>query len=159
MFRELRRLDKRLPIHEGEKILELGVFGVLSSVGEDGYPYGVPVNYVFADRAIYFHCALSGHKLDNLSSCEKVSFCVVTNVKVIPEAFSTTYTSVVAFGTASLIQDRKEKIFALEELVRKYSLEHFETGKYDSEKLVDTTGIVRVTIEHLSVKGSFPVTQ
>ena len=57
MFRELRRKNQQLSETEARSILKNGTHGVLSVQGDDGYPYGVPMNYVYGDDAIYFHCA------------------------------------------------------------------------------------------------------
>ena len=70
----------------------------------DGQAYGVPLNYVFKNNCLYFHCALEGHKLDNIRANNKVSFCVVGKTKVLPDKFSTEYESAMAFGTASVVQ-------------------------------------------------------
>lgn len=64
MFYEMRRKDRLLTEKEAKEILSEGEYGVLSTIGEDGYPYGVPVNYVYLNDSIYFHCAADvGHKL------------------------------------------------------------------------------------------------
>ena len=78
MFRTLRRQDRALSQEETMEILRRGKFGVLSIVGEDGYPYGVPLHYVVIDHAIYFHCSrVQGHKDDALAKNSKISFTVI----------------------------------------------------------------------------------
>ena len=109
MFRELRRKNQQLSETEARSILKNGTYGVLSVQGDDGYPYGVPMNYVYGDDAIYFHCAKEGHKMEGFQRSDKVSFCVVGEDEVIPEAFSTAYASVIVFGRASVVTDEKEK--------------------------------------------------
>ena len=85
MFDEMRRGDRRLSNLETESILSAGEYGVLSTVGEDGYPYGVPVNYIYRNGRIYFHCAaLQGKKLKNIQFSDKVCFTVVTQAEVLP---------------------------------------------------------------------------
>ncbi len=86
MFRELRRKNQQLSETEARSILKNGTYGVLSVQGDDGYPYGVPMNYVYGDDAIYFHCAKEGHKLEGFQRSDKVSFCVVGEDEVIPES-------------------------------------------------------------------------
>ena len=105
MFRELRRKNQQLSETEARSILKNGTHGVLSVQGDGGYPYGVPMNYVYGDDAIYFHCAKEGHKMEGFRRSDKVSFCVVGEDEVIPEAFSTAYTSVIAFGRAVIVAD------------------------------------------------------
>ena len=67
MFREMRRKKQQLADEECRSILERGKTGVLAVNGDDGYPYAVPVNYVFSNGKIYFHSALSGHKVDAIA--------------------------------------------------------------------------------------------
>ena len=74
MFREMRRKERQLSAEAALAILEKCSWGTLSTVGEDSWPYGVPVNYAVIGNALYFHCAKTGHKLDNISHCDKVSF-------------------------------------------------------------------------------------
>ena len=129
MFRELRRKNQQLSETEARSILKNGTHGVLSVQGDDGYPYGVPMNYVYGDDAIYFHCAKEGHKLEGVRRSDKVSFCVVGEDEVIPEAFSTAYTSVIVFGRAEIVADEKEKREALKLLAERFSdrVTHFFT--------------------------------
>lgn len=83
---EIRRKDRAVDENAALEILKSGSFGVLSTIGADGYPYGVPVNYAYNDGKIYFHCAKNvGHKQDNLRFSGKVSFTVVTKSDVISE--------------------------------------------------------------------------
>ena len=64
MFRAMRRKRQQLSRAEAEAILERGTSGVLAVAGDDGYPYAVPLSYVYQDGKLWFHCANSGHKLD-----------------------------------------------------------------------------------------------
>ncbi len=85
MFRELKRKEKKLSKEQSETILAAEEQGVLATIGQDGYPYAVPLNYVYFQGAVYFHCAMSGHKLDNISFNPKVSFCVYTGAEILAE--------------------------------------------------------------------------
>lgn len=83
MFREMRRSRQALPQEEVVAILDRGTHGVLALAGDEGYPYALPISYVYADGKLYFHCARSGHKLDAISRCPKASFCVVDQDQVV----------------------------------------------------------------------------
>ena len=135
MFRELRRKNQQLSETEARSILKNGTHGVLSVQGDDGYPYGVPMNYVYGDDAIYFHCAKEGHKMEGFRRSDKVSFCVVGEDEVIPEAFSTAYTSVIAFGRAVIVAER-------------FSPEFGEEGEAAIRSSWNDVCIVRLNIEH-----------
>ena len=77
MFREVRRGRQALPEEMCEAVLSRGNHGVLALAGDEGYPYAVPISYVYEGGKLYFHCAKSGHKLDAIARCPKASFCVV----------------------------------------------------------------------------------
>lgn len=63
----MRRKDRQAGEEDILRILKENVYGVLSTISEDGWPYGVPVSYVYEDGKIYFHSATMGHKVDNLA--------------------------------------------------------------------------------------------
>ncbi|MBE6898965.1 MAG: 5-nitroimidazole antibiotic resistance protein, partial [Ruminococcaceae bacterium] len=64
MFRDMRRKQQALPYEESVTILESASSGVLAVLGDEGYPYTVPLSYVYREGKLYFHCASEGHKLD-----------------------------------------------------------------------------------------------
>ena len=97
MFRAMRREKQQLSNQEAVRILEQGKTGVLAVISENGYPYTVPLNYVYYDGKIYFHSAKSGHKIDAIRACDKVSFCVVSKDDVIKEKLTTAYESAIFF--------------------------------------------------------------
>ena len=152
MFREIQNTKKILPEGSVEEILQAGEEGVLATCGEDGYPYSIPLNYVFHDGAIYFHCALSGHKLDNIAFNPKVSFCVYVDTELLPSQFSTRFRSVVAFGKAEEVTgDEKEN--ALLALVQRLSPEHIPAGEKYIHNDMDKTRVIKINIEHATAKG------
>ena len=108
MFREMKRKERQLSAELTEKILNKCTSGVLSVIGDDGYPYGVPVSYAYSDGKIFFHCAKEGHKVDAIKNNPKVSFTVIAQDDVVPEAYGTDFASVIAFGKASFVEDPEE---------------------------------------------------
>jgi uncharacterized protein len=150
-MREMRRKDKEIGTDEAINFLTKCEYGVLSTVGSDRQPYGVPLNYAYKDNCIYFHCALTGHKIDNIDNNPKVSFCTVGNTKVLPSEFSTNYVSVVAFGVASEVQGT-ERYNALVLLLEKFSPEFMEEGKKYIEKKDKATKVFKIEIQHISGK-------
>lgn len=149
----MRRSDKALSNDAAVKILHDGEYGVLSTVGGDGQPYGVPLNYSFHDNCLYFHCALHGHKLDNLRFNGKASFCVVGRTKVLPAEFTTEYESVIVTGIAEVVHG-EEKYKALVALVEKYSTEFVEAGRKYIETLDSETKVVRIAVDSITGKLS-----
>ncbi|MCM8711786.1 pyridoxamine 5'-phosphate oxidase family protein [Clostridium sp. SYSU_GA19001] len=152
MFREMRRKDRELNRAEAIEILKCCEYGILSTVSENGYAYGVPVSYVYENNSIYFHSAVEGHKLDNIKNSNKVSFCVVGQTTVLPEKFSTKYESVVVFGKAIEVTG-EEKTIALLALVNKYSPEYIEKGKEYIKNAGQKTKLIKINIEYISGKA------
>jgi len=152
MPREMRRQDRAISPERTIRILEQGVFGVLSTVSAQGQPYGIPLHYCLLDGAIYFHCAPEGRKLDHLAHDPRVSFCVVGSHQVLPEQFTTQYESVVVQGRASEAFG-EEKQIALEGLIDKYSPGFRAQGLDYIAKLGHKTRVFRIAIESLSGKS------
>lgn len=152
MFREMRRKRQALPLEESIKILERGTSGVLSVSGDDGYPYGVPLSYVFSDLKLYFHCAKAGHKLDGVRRNSKVSFCVIGQDHVVPEEFTTYFKSVIVFGTARILEEEGEKRKAIEKLAAKYSPVGEEERMEEIDREFKQLCMVEVTIDHMAGK-------
>lgn len=120
MFRGMRRKRQELPAEECEQILERGTSGVLALSGDDGYPYAVPLSYVYADGRILFHCARTGHKLDAIARSPKASFCVIGQDEVVPERYTTHFRSVIVFGRMRVVEDPEEMRRACMLLAEKY---------------------------------------
>lgn len=153
MFRELRKKKRELSKEDTIKVLKEGREGVLSTISENGYPYGIAVNYVYHNNCIYFHCANKGHKLDNISQNNKVSFFVNSNITIIPQDFTTHYKSAVVFGRAFITTD-DEKRNAIIAIGEKYSHPHMEEGLKYIDKAINTLTIVKIEIDHLTGKCS-----
>ena len=98
MLPEMRRKAQQLPQAEAEEILRAGSSGALALAGEEGYPYALPISYVYHGGRLYFHCAPAGHKLNAIARCPKASFCVIAQDDVVPALYTTRYRSVIAFG-------------------------------------------------------------
>jgi len=147
----VRRKDREMDIDSAEKALVKGSFGVLSVLGTDGFPYGIPVNYVVREGYIYIHCAKEGKKLLEIAAYPKVSFTVVTRSEVLSEKFSTDYESVIAFGDA-VEYSGDDKGMLLFEFIRKYSREYLDEGMQYVERMKDLTSIIRVSIDRISAK-------
>lgn len=148
----MRRIDKAMAESEAMELLYKCEYGILSTIGNDGYPYGVPVNYVCKKTVIYFHSASIGHKLNNIDGNNKVSFCVVGDTEVIPEKFSTKYESVIIFGNAKVVTNDSEKRAVLLEFINKYAPNYMKNGqKYISSDL-NKPKVIRIDIEHITGK-------
>jgi nitroimidazol reductase NimA-like FMN-containing flavoprotein (pyridoxamine 5'-phosphate oxidase superfamily) len=153
MFRKMRRTGKERSWEEAEKILREVSYGTLALHGDDGYPYSLPVNHIYEDGRIYFHCAKEGHKLDAIRGDDRVSFSVVARDEVVPAEFHTHFLSAVAFGRARILSDDDAKQSALERMIEKFSPDHIEAGKAYIKSDFDRVAVVEITIEHLTAKS------
>ena len=155
MFREMRRVKCKLDNEPAEKILREGSYGVLALTGDEGYNYAVPINYAVSENKIYFHSALTGHKLDAIKNNSKVSFCVVDRHDVISEEFTTYFTSAIVFGKIRLAENDDEKILGLNLLAEKYS-PNVDIEKRNKEIFgkLNATAVIVLEIEHLSGKAA-----
>ena len=153
MFREMRRKRQALTQAQCQAILEQGSCGVLALSGDDGYPYAVPLSYLYHQGKLYFHCAKSGHKLDALRREPKASFCVVAQDQVAPLEYTTLYRSVIVFGRLRELEDDKEKRAAIEALALKYAPQ--DTPAHREEAIRRDWGplcVLELTPEHISGK-------
>lgn len=121
MFRDMRRMKQLLSPEESKNILLRGTSGVLSLLGDDGYPYGVPLSYVYDEGNLYFHCAKEGHKIDAIRKESKASFCVIDQDQVVPQRYTTYFRSVIAFGRIAIVNDLDEMEHAIEKLAIRYA--------------------------------------
>ncbi len=159
MFREMRRKKQLLPEEEAIAILKEGTSGVLALSGDDGYPYAVPISYVYEGGKLWFHCAKSGHKLDAIRREPKASFCVTAQDKVVPEEYTTYFRSVIAFGTIRVLEGEEMRP-AIERLALKYSpLESEESRREEIEKTWKALCILELEVEHLTGKEAIELTR
>ena len=113
-YEQMRRKDRQITEDEAREILAGGEYGILSTVGEDGQPYGTPLSYAVEDNCIWFHCAKVGHKLRNIAHEKKVCFTVVGKTQpVYDNDYTTRFESAVVFGEALHVEEVGEKIRSL----------------------------------------------
>ena len=110
MFREVARVKQKLSDEECMEILKSEPRGVLSLIGDDDYPYGMPMNFLYIpeDNAIYFHGGRKGHKIDAIMKNNKASFCTYDSGFRKPGEWSLNIKSVIAFGRIEMIDDMGE---------------------------------------------------
>ncbi len=154
IFREMRRKKQLLSKADAIAILNSCTSGVLGLTGDHGYPYTVPLSYVYKDHKLFFHVANEGHKIDSLKRNDRVSFCVIEQDVVVPEAFSTLYRSVIVFGRARILTADDERSAALQSLLEKYSPGFIEEGQRIIEREWDRVCLVEVAIEHMTGKAA-----
>ena len=139
MFRPIRKKKNEIDVNVAQALLQNSRRGVLAVNGDDGYPYAIPVNYLYdtENQKIYFHGARAGHKVDALKACDKICFTVYGNEQIKEEAWAPFMQSVVVFGRCHLLEAGPKATALLKRFAMKY---------YPNEQLADEE------IEHLSGK-------
>ena len=155
MFREMRRKRQALTREACEAVLCRRTCGVLALSGDDGYPYAVPINYLYAEDAqeIIFHGSKVGHKVDALKRSDKVCFTVVSgeSVEIEDEAWAPFLKSAVVFGRCHLVADRGES----DALCKKFAMKYYPTEKMvDGEVAASGKAVqmFRISIDHIRGK-------
>lgn len=153
MFRIIRKKKNVLDITDAKALLKQSRRGVLAMNGDGGYPYAIPINYLYDEshQRIYFHGARAGHKVDALKACDKVCFTVYGNETIKDETWAPYMQSVVIFGRCHLLETSEKTMTLLKKFAMKY---------YPDEQMVDeeikiagkAAQIFEIKIEHLSGK-------
>jgi hypothetical protein len=151
MFRDMRKCNQLMPAEKTEAVLCRCTNGVLACAGDEGYPYAVPISYVFYNHKIYFHSAKAGHKIDAIMRNPKVSLAIVDEDTIVSREFTTYFRSVIVFGKARIVtgNERKEAFTALAE---KYSGDQPEEVRNKEITGCTQAYIIAVDIDHISGK-------
>ena len=150
MFRPMRRSRQELSAEECGRILREEKRGVLALAGDDGYPYAVPMNYVYTGEAIYFHSAPEGHRVDALSRCDKVSFCVIDRGEKPADDWAYYFNSVIVFGRMRAVEGEEK-----EKGLRLLGMKYFPSAaqvEEDMQKHATHCLCLRMEIDHMSGK-------
>ena len=142
MFREMIRKRQALTQAECVEVLKGELRGVLSVLGDDGYPYGLPINHYYceADGHLYFHSGRAGHKIDALRRCDKASFCAFDRGFVKPGDWALNIKSVIVFGRLRVVEDRARAI----DITRRLSLRFTRDEAYIEDEIARSGGAVLV---------------
>ena len=123
MFRKMVRFRQQLPQEECLDILKTQLRGVLSVLGDEGYPYGLPINHYYCpeDRKLYFHSGKTGHKIDAIKRSEKASFCVYDEGFRREGEWALNIRSVIVFGRIEMVEDQAKAMEIARRLSRKFT--------------------------------------
>ena len=140
MFRKMRRFKQELSKEECMEILKNEPRGVLSVLGDDGYPYGMPVTHWYNEKngKIYFHGAKSGHKIDAIKNCDKVSFCVYDKGYREDGDWPLHIRSVVVFGRIRMVEEQEKAVEICTNLCKKFT----DDAAYIEQELLHSGGRV-----------------
>ena len=123
MFRKMRRIKQQLTQQECVQVLKNEPRGVLSMMGENGYPYGIPMDHWYCeeDGKLYFHGAVEGHKIDAIKQCDKVSYCVMDEGYREPGEWPLHIKSVIVFGRLHTVSDKEKTVQICTEIGKKFT--------------------------------------
>ena len=123
MFRTMQRFKQQLPQEECIELLQTQLRGVLSVLGDDGYPYGLPINHYYCpqDGKLYFHSGRTGHKIDAIKRDAKASFCVYDEGFRKDGEWSLNIRSVIVFGRIEMVEDQETIYRIARELSHKFT--------------------------------------
>lgn len=153
MFREIRRKKRKIDIEAAKELLVTARRGVLAVIGDGGYPYAVPINYLYVpeEDKIYFHGAKAGHKFDSIKACDKVCFTVYGKETVKEEEWAPFVSSVVVFGKCHVIEDKARAL----ELVKRFAMKYYPDERTADEEIEESKNafcMFEIKVEHLSGK-------
>lgn len=153
MFRSVRKKKNEINIVDTNNLLQNSRRGILAVNGDDGYPYAIPINFIYDQKSnkIYFHGACVGHKVDSLKASDKICFTVYGNETIKKEPWAPFLQSIVLFGRCHLLEPGENTTAILKKFAMKY---------YPSEQLVDeeitralkAVQVFEIVIEHMSAK-------
>lgn len=154
MFREMRRFKQQLTEEKCVEILKEAPRGILAVLGDEGYPYTVPLDHFYEEGKLYFHCAKEGHKLDAIKNSDKCSYCVLS--KEVPDEDTSSgqfyyFDSVVAFGRIRQLEDPDEIIRQVRKLAHKYYTD-LDAVEEDIRRNGPRTAMLELTIGHMTGK-------
>ena len=147
----MRRGKQLLSMEDTAAVMERCTNGVLACLGDEDYPYAVPLNYIYLNDKIYFHSAKVGHKIDAITKNPKVSFSVIDEDTIVSEKYTTNFRSVIAFGKARIVEG-DEWLEAFKALVEKYSGDQPEEANHMIIARCTRAYIVAIDVEHITGK-------
>jgi uncharacterized protein len=154
MFRKMRLEANMTTNEEALEMLDVATNGILAVDGDDGYPYAVPVSFAYNNGKIYFHSTSdNSHKIESIKKNSKVSFCVITQDKILPKEFNTLYRSVIIFGKARVLTDAKEIEQGIITIVKKYAGDYLDEGRAYMNTETGNFCVVEIEIEHITGKA------
>ena len=151
MFREMRRGKQLLSMEDTVSVMDRCTNGVLACLGDEDYPYAVPLSYVYFNDKIYFHSAKAGHKIDAMTKNPKVSFTIIDEDTIVSEKFTSNFRSVIAFGKTRIVEG-DEWLEGFKALVEKYSGDQPEEAKHKEISGCTQSYLIAIDVEHITGK-------
>ncbi|MBQ2297216.1 MAG: pyridoxamine 5'-phosphate oxidase family protein [Ruminiclostridium sp.] len=153
MERKMHKIARQMPDAEARELFEKGHHGILALNGDEGYPYAVPVNYVYLNEKIYIHSAKVGYKMDALQKDSKCCFSAILSSEILPKQVTAAFESIIATGKVNLVEDEAERRTAMETFVHRFCVDAIDEGMAFLEKALAKTAVLRIDVEQLTGKA------
>jgi hypothetical protein len=149
----MRRFKQQISEEECIRILKEQPRGVLSMIGDDGYPYGIPLDHWYSGNKLYFHGAKVGHKMDAITAFDKVSYCVMDEGFRRDGEWALNIKSVVIFGRMRIVDDAEDdlKVKIATGLCRKFTDDEAFLQK-ELTHAMPRAAFLELTPEHMTGK-------
>ncbi len=154
MERRMNKQNRQLEDAAAKSLFTKGHHGILAVNGDNGYPYAVPVNYVYLNDKIYIHSAKYGYKIEALQKDQKVCFTAIISAKVLPDKFTAAYESIIATGDVEFVTDQEEKMTALTAFIDNFSADFKENGMKFIAGAFAKTEVLAIKVQSLTGKAS-----
>ncbi|MCR2044278.1 pyridoxamine 5'-phosphate oxidase family protein [Anaerosalibacter massiliensis] len=170
----MRRKDREMTREFGIEVIDKSRYGIISMIGEDNEPYGIPLSIVRDGDNLYFHSAMGGRKVKIFEKNPKVSVAFVGETKIpenytkeeldeiikdeskavllISKVFTTEYESAVVIGKVKLVEDEEEKIKAMKLICEKYTPTKMDYFDMAIKAGLKRTNVYRIEIEEIKAK-------
>lgn len=154
MFRKMRRIRQALDIEECQKLLKNRKRGVLSLLGDDDYPYGIPIDYYYDEETngLYFHTAKTGHKIDAIAKHPKASFNIIDDGTPVKDSWILDFKSVIVFGQMEKVTDEALREKALLGICQKFAPDAQRYFEDEMRKVGKVVQVYVLKIEHMTGK-------
>ncbi|MDR2210491.1 MAG: pyridoxamine 5'-phosphate oxidase family protein [Spirochaetaceae bacterium] len=149
---QMRRKDRELSQDDALAVLDRAPYGVLSTLDKNGGPYCIPLSLVREGQWLYFHCARTGHKIDNLRTLGQVCAAFVGRTEFPEDDFTVHYESAVVFGRAEEITGDEEKIHCLRLICERFTPKNMAAFDAEIAKMLKATGVWKIRIESITGK-------
>lgn len=153
-MKSVRRKDREVDSEAAYELLKNAEYAVLATINKDNEsPYCIPFSPVVEGDYIYFHCALEGQKVDNISNNPNVCVTCIGGTNLVPEEFTTEYESAVVYGVAEVVEEDEEKIFALKKVCEKFAPSNMENFEKAINASLKRTKVYKIKIEKITGKA------
>lgn len=153
MFRPMRRKNQELSNDECIKLLKMTKRASIALIGDDDYPYSLPINYYYDEETnvIYFHSAKEGHKVDAIKKNNKISFSIIGEEKLDEGNYFYFVKSVIIFGKAEIVLNEDDRF----KFLKIFGMKYFPSEEYTLEELKNSMAralLIKINIEHMTGK-------